>query len=81
MGAVLTGVDEALDGAVGPVTDGTLVAGPAESETAHAMTAVLGAADFCGGGKPWALPPWGSCPERRKDWLERAAGCSTLLLA
>ena len=33
---------EAHDGAVRPVTDGTLVAAPAECETARAMTAVPG---------------------------------------
>ena len=70
----MAGVSEARDVAVKRVTDGTLVAAPAECETARAMTAVPGVADFCGGGGPSASPPRGSSPERRKDWPERAAG-------
>ena len=71
MGAVVTGVSEACDGAV---TEGILMAVPAECKTAGAMTAVLGVGDFCGGGEPWALPPRRSSSEQRKDWSERAAG-------
>ena len=72
--AVVAGVSKACDGAVRPVTDGTLVAVPAECKTAGAITAVPDAADFCVGGEPWAWPSWRSSPERQKDWPERAAG-------
>ena len=47
-GAVVAGVTEARDGAVRPLTDGALVEAFAECETASAMTAVPGEADFCG---------------------------------
>ena len=53
---------EARDGAVRPVTDGTLVAAPAECETARAMTAVPGAADFCGGGGALSFTSPGGAP-------------------
>ena len=61
-GATVVGVGEALDGAVRPVADRTLVAAPAECETARAMAAVPCAANLCGGGGALGFASPGELP-------------------
>ena len=61
-GATVVGVGGALDGAVRPVADRTLVAAPAECETARAMAAVPCAADLCGGGGALGFASPGELP-------------------
>ena len=58
----MAGVAEARDGAVRPVTEGTLVAASAECKTTRAMTAVPGAADFCSGGGALGFAAPGELP-------------------